>query len=191
MAICDSNYQFIFVDVGAYGSEGDGGVFAKTNFGRKIYEDELPLPDDSNISGRKIPYYFVSDDAFTLSKRIMKPFVPKRGVRLTDQERVFNYRLSRARRCIENSFGILSSKWLCLNRTIQHKPDRAMKIILACCCLHNYLITTRDDSYCPKNFADHFDDNGKLVEGEWRKNQFGWQVLDHTHARESDQGKAI
>lgn len=66
-----------------------------------------------------------------------------------------------------------------------------MKIILACCCLHNYLIANRDDSYYLRNFADHFNDEGELIEGEWRGNQFGWQVLDHSHARESEQAKAI
>lgn len=191
MAVCDARYRFLFVDAGAYGSEGDGGVFSKTDFGRKIYNDELPLPNDSTINGINIPYYFVSDDAFALGKRIMKPYVPKRGSRLTAEERIFNYRLSRARRCIENAFGILSSRWLCLNRTSQHNPDLTNKMVLACCCLHNYLINRNDELYSPQNFADYLDANGNIVDGEWRKNQFAWQSLNQNCARETDQAKMI
>lgn len=191
MAVCDAKYKFLFVDVGAYGSEGDGGVFSKTDFGRKIYDDELPLPNDSIINGRNIPYYFVSDDAFALSKRIMKPYVPQRGTHLTAEERKFNYRLSRARRCIENAFGIMSSRWLCLNRTSQHGPYRTNKMILACCCLHNYLINNADEFYCPQIFADYIDENGDIIEGEWRRNEFAWQPMDNTLSRATNHGKAI
>lgn len=191
MAKCDAHYKFIFVDVGAYGSEGDGGVFGKTTFGRKIYNDELPLPNDLTINNREIPFYFVSDDVFMLCNRVMKPYVPTRGNRLTNEERIFNYRLSRARRCIENAFGILSTKWLCLNRTLQHNPDRSAKIILACCCLHNYLISNQNDLYCPRNFGDHLNENGEVVEGEWRKKQFNWESVSHCNVRETEKAKAI
>lgn len=114
MAISDSNYKFIRVNVGAYGSEGDSGIFSRDNVGRQIYNDTLPLPNDAMIDGIKMPFYFIADDAFPLQKRIMKPFVPSQNNPLTEEERIFNYRLSRARRCVENSFGILSRKWLCL-----------------------------------------------------------------------------
>lgn len=60
-----------------------------------------------------MPYYFIGDDAFPLLKRMIKPYKPKRRERLDDEEEVFNYRLSRARRCIENAFGILTIKWGC------------------------------------------------------------------------------
>jgi len=81
------------------------------------------------------------------------------------------YRLSRARRCVENAFGILCSRWICLGRTLFLNPDRAQKIISACCYLHNYLITNNpDDAYCPLGFADKVQDDGVVVEGSWRQN---------------------
>lgn len=191
MGICDASYKFLYVDVGAYGSEGDGGVFSKSNFGRKIYDDRLPLPADALIGTQNVPYYFVADDAFTLCKRIMKPYIPRRGEQLTMDESIFNYRLSRARRCIENTFGIMTTKWLCLNRTIQHNPDRATKIVLACCCLHNYLMRNMVDAYFSQHYGDYIDESGAFIDGEWRQNTAQWQTLDQRLGREADIGKRI
>lgn len=80
------------------------------------------------------------------------------------------YRLSRARRCIENSFGIICSRWRVLARTMQISPDRAQKVIAACCVLYNYLMTNSTPTYCPDGYADTFNPDGELVEGSWRSN---------------------
>lgn len=166
MAVSDADYRFLYVDVGAYGSEGDSGVFNGSEFGEKIVRNTLSLPPNAKIGTKNVPFFFIADDAFPLCQRIMKPY---RGQSLTKEERIFNYRLSRARRCIENAFGILSRKWLCLSRTMFSKPDRVQKIVLACCCLHNYLIGESKNSYCPTNFADHLDNRGNFVSGQWRR----------------------
>lgn len=169
MAVCDAQYRFTFVDVGAYGSEGDAGVFSNCSMGKKIIKNKLKLPDDATIGSVKVPYYFIADDAFPLMERIMKPYVPTKQTALTEEETIFNYRLSRARRCIENSFGILCSKWICLSRTMFCNPDKAQKIVSACIVLHNYLKNNSGETYCPKTYADYYNDQGILVEGEWRK----------------------
>jgi len=55
-----------------------------------------------------------------------------------NEKSIFNYRLSRARRVVENAFGILSQKFQIYQRTLQSLPENA-DIIFATCILHNYL----------------------------------------------------
>lgn len=169
MGIADANYKFLYVDIGGYGSEGDAAYFGNSVLGKKILEDtDNNFPEDVHIGAEKIPFYFVADGAFPFTERIMKPITTRRPT--THEERIFNYRLSRARRVVENSFGILSSKWQCLSRCMFCGPNRAQKIVAACVVLHNLMLSESRDSYCPSTYADQYDDHGKIIEGEWRKN---------------------
>lgn len=36
MAACNRRYKFTLVDVGAYGSESDGGILARSEFGKRL-----------------------------------------------------------------------------------------------------------------------------------------------------------
>ena len=66
---------------------------------------------------------------------------------LEQDERVFNYRLSRARRCVENAFGILANCWGCLLTTLlQEEPQTVEIIVNACITLHNMLRTAGADN---------------------------------------------
>jgi len=94
----------------------------------------------------------------------MKPFT---GDNLTDEQRIFNYRLSRARRTIENAFGILVTKWKILQSRIDAQPKVASKIVLAAVAVHNYcLFEGRDCRNVPENFLD-FEIGDAAVEGGW------------------------
>lgn len=112
-----------------------------------------------------IPYILVADDAFALRPNVMKPY-SKRGLHMT--ERIYNYRLSRARRVIENVFGIMSSRFRVLRKPIALNAEKTKKITLACCVLHNYLLTTNKQKYAPPQALDRYDANEKLIPGEWR-----------------------
>jgi len=96
----------------------------------------------------------------------MKPYP---GNNLTDEQRIFNYRLSRARRTIENAFGILVAKWKILQTRIDAQPKVASKIVLAAVALHNYCLYTggRDCRNVPENFVD-VETGDAAVEGGWR-----------------------
>jgi hypothetical protein len=67
---------------------------------------------------------------------MMKPFSHHN---LTNEERIFNYRLSRAWRIAENGFGILANRFRCLLSTMQLEPDTVKVIVMTCLCLHNVM----------------------------------------------------
>lgn len=141
MAAVDANYSFTMIDVGAYGRQSDGGVFSNSIFGGLLEKDQLPIPAISKLPASEIeaPYCFVYDEAFPLKPTGMRPFG---GKNLSLEERIFNYRLSRARRIVENAFGIIVARFRVLLNAIDATPDHAAIIVKACIVLHNYLRAT-------------------------------------------------
>ncbi|XP_024876786.1 protein ALP1-like [Temnothorax curvispinosus] len=173
MAACDQNYKFTLVDVGAYGSNNnDAGVFSRSEFEKALHNQGLDLPQGvAKLPGSETetPCFFVGDDAFQLTRNMMKPYA---GRNLSQIQKIFNYRLSRARRTIENAFGILASRWRVFRKPICMNPVTVDKIVMACVCLHNFLKTENDALpvrhrlYCPPNFVDSKSENGDVVPGE-------------------------
>lgn len=66
---------------------------------------------------------------------------------MTPEKRIFNYRLSRARRVVENAFGILSNRFRILLTPINLSVDKVESITLAVCVLHNFLIEEKVAAY--------------------------------------------
>jgi len=139
LALVDANYNFIAVDVGAYGKNSDGGILAHSNFGKSLENGSLNIPNDEILPNTNIsaPYVILGDEAFPLKTYLMRPYP---GKQLDDlSKRIYNYRVCRTRRVVENCFGILVQKFRIFNRRIQSKPENVDYIILATCVLHNYI----------------------------------------------------
>lgn len=108
LAIADADYNFSFVYITAYGKDCDSSVFQNTEFWRRLLNNKLDIPEARAITleiGLKVPYVFLSDNAFSINEHILKDFS---NHNLNIKQRVFNYRLHRARRYVECAFGILS-----------------------------------------------------------------------------------
>ena len=153
------------MDIGGFGRDNDAGLFAESSFGQALLENKLDLPEAAGVNGHMLPYVIVADDIFPLKPWMMKPYG---GNGIPENSRVFNYRLSRARRTIENAFGILSAKWRIFRRPIRASPDTVESIIKATVCLHNFLRLTDNANYTPKGFCDSKDGYGKIIDGDWR-----------------------
>lgn len=138
LAICDSNYMFTFVDIGSYGRHCDASIFEESAFYKNLQQNTLNIPCGRRIQDGEnlLPYVFVGDEAFGLSKNLLRPYG---GNNLSITKKIFNYRLSRARRYIECSFGILANKWRIFHRPINVCVDFAADIVKACCILHNFV----------------------------------------------------
>ena len=97
----------------------------------------------------------------------MHPFAEKK---LTDEMRkIFNYRLSRAQRIIENTFGIFVSSWRIFQKPIEGKLELVRKIVLVATALDNYLQQTHNVHYTPVGFVDSEDKSAAIIKGQWRK----------------------
>ncbi|KAK0153028.1 Protein ALP1-like [Merluccius polli] len=169
MAVCDANYRFTFVDIGAFGRESDAGVFGWTKFGAQLIQGRLPLPPHAPLPGTDVltPPVFVADEAFPQKINLMRPYPGSQ--QLSHDQKVYNYRHSRARRVIENAFGILAARWRILGRAMECSVDTAEDVTKACVALHNFL-SKRDQSlpeqtrYIPPGMIDR---DG--APGEWRQ----------------------
>ncbi|CAK1592570.1 unnamed protein product [Parnassius mnemosyne] len=99
------------------------------------------------------------DSAFSLTENMMKPYAGTHNK--GSKERVFNYRLSRARRIVENVFGIMS------RYTVS-------KIVMTCALLHNFLRRSKRSRliYSPIGSFDTEKD-GEIQPSSWRDDQSG------------------
>jgi len=158
------------VDVGTNGRVSDAGVFSNTQFYKRLVKNELYIlqPDNLSISEIKQPYVLVGDDAFPLMDNLMKPFSRKN---LTTEQAIFNYRLSRARRIVENAFGILSSRFRILLKEINLCPEKTTLIVLTCTNLHNYLRMKKVESYYQGSFDVEDTTTGEMVNADWKSDQ--------------------
>lgn len=148
--------------------QGVGGILQNCELGQLLQKDLLPLG-----------YCVVADDAFPLRHYMMKPYKCYRTA-LTVPQKVFNYRLSRARRIIENAFGILVSRF------------RVFELVLAACALHNFLRKS-SSTYLPPGSIDEEDiSSGLIREGRWRTEIIELRNLEsHRERRASDLANKI
>lgn len=168
MAMCDASYRFLYVNIGGFGRENDAAIFSSSDLYDRLDNNSLNLPPPANINGFELPYVVVGDEIFALKQWLLKPYP---GRNLAETEVIFNYRLSRARRTIENAFGILSCRWRIFRRPFKAKLDLVDAVVKACVCLHNYLLLTDTAKYTPAGFVDSYSSNGEIIHGEWRTTQ--------------------
>ncbi|XP_024867326.1 uncharacterized protein LOC112451734 [Temnothorax curvispinosus] len=200
-----ANYVFTWVDLEFYGSMNDGAIWTNSDFGTALEQGTADLPHSEPLPGgvEPFPFSFVGDEAFPLKPYMMRLYAKPKGRRrqndealrneaaldsdedpvdvdpalqaLTMPQRIFNYRLSKARRVIENTFGILVAKWQILAGQICSKVENAESIVMALLCLHNFLIESdlpeapQHRNYLRPGLIDGEGPNSEPLEnGEWR-----------------------
>ncbi|KAG8173236.1 hypothetical protein JTE90_024650, partial [Oedothorax gibbosus] len=150
LAVVDANYQFVVADVGSKGRFSDGGIFATNALGHHFRNRTLGILEDRSIcdGGSPMPHVFVADEAFPLQRHLMRPFP---GTQLDDIKRIFNYRLSRARRIVENDR--LWKIFRVYRRPFECKLETVDKVVKATVVLHNYLGRTGGHNYSDEDIS--------------------------------------
>ncbi|XP_054588663.2 uncharacterized protein [Nothobranchius furzeri] len=183
MAVVDANYRFVYASAGTQGRASDAGVFAHSDLREAMNTGTLNVPPDATLLGTDstMPYVLIGDEAYPLRPDLMKPY-PSRN--LNHDQRIFNYRLSRARHVVENAFGILANRFRVFRTTICLHPDKVVAIVFATLGLHNFLRQQRSDAYTPPGYVDSEDANHQLVSGTWRS-EGALQSVSASRARNS------
>lgn len=150
MAIVGPDYRFICVDIGGYGKNSDGGIFDSSNMGQRFEAGLMNIPKDKPLPGQNesCSHVLIGDEAFALKPYLMRPF-PYRQSRLNPRKENYNIRLCKARRVVENAFGILVQKWRIFFRPIATEVETTILIVKTACVLHNFLRAKQcDNQYC-------------------------------------------
>ena len=185
MGMIGPEYEFLYADVGINGRNSDGGIWANCSLKIALESNAINVPDPEPLPHRSkiMPFVCTGDDAFPLSKYMMKPYPFKS---LSVEKKIFNYRLSRMRRISENAFGILANRWRVFRRPFLLEPDKVKIITLATITLHNWL---RSDSnkgkvYIPSGLVDREDiESGRVINGSWRSDEIASSWLSLPKSR--------
>ncbi|XP_049946934.1 uncharacterized protein LOC126445894 [Schistocerca serialis cubense] len=139
VAVADANCRLIAVNIGGYGKQSGGGTFRASKLYNNILNGTENWPPPKELPGTSVKalLVLVGDEAFPLLEKLMRPYP---GLSLTEEERLFNRRLSRARTVVERTFGIMASKWRLLRKEIETSVEHADIIIQCICVLHNIII---------------------------------------------------
>ena len=95
----------------------------------------------------------------------MKEWLPRPYLgTLTEEQKIFNYHLSRARRAIENFFETLTTRWRIFLTPIKAKVENVESYVQAAVTMHNYLNQTESLTAIQSEYND-----GENVESHDRR----------------------
>ena len=147
-ACVDCNYLFRDVVIGWPGSVHDARVFSNSAIYKQGNEGKLFPPDlKKEINGEELSPVILADPAYPLLPWLLKGY-PLKGV-LTRKQRVFNYRISRARMTVENTFGKWKGRFIRFSKRVDMNVKNLVILVLASCILHN-ICEVQNNNFLPQ-----------------------------------------
>ena len=134
-ALVDHRGRFMDVYIGWPGKVHDARVLANSTLYTKASSGKLFPPATRRLCGVDVPLVILGDPAYPLLPWLMKPYVEHNHT--PADQKLFNYRESRARMVVENSFGRLKGRWRCLLKRLDVKLESVATIVATCTVLHN------------------------------------------------------
>ncbi|CAG2228172.1 unnamed protein product [Mytilus edulis] len=132
----------------------DAHVLRESSVFLKASAGEL-LPNwTENLDNVEVPPFIIGDPAYPSLTWLMKAYP---GNNLSQEQQVFNCRLSRARMTIECAFGRLKGRWRCLIKRLDNELYSVSGLAKACCTLHN--ICEVHGYFFNENWLEDIDDN--------------------------------
>ncbi|XP_065640572.1 uncharacterized protein LOC136073131 [Hydra vulgaris] len=176
LAVCNAKYQFLLLDIGNSGRQSDGSVYANSQLGYAIENDLLHIPQACKVNGTEtiLPYVFVGDNAFGLKPQMMKPYP---FCNLSYKKRLFNYRLSRVKRIVENAFDYCPNTYIDQDGPNELIPGESRKEIgdvqglqdISSSACNNH---SKDARKIRNNFKKYFNTDGAV---DWQ-----WSLINNT-----------
>jgi len=77
MAVADTHYQFVYVDIGSYGKACGSTIFKRSTLWLSVQINMLELPSERPLSeteGPNVPYFFGGDAGFAQNRSILRLF---------------------------------------------------------------------------------------------------------------------
>ena len=140
--IVNSSYCFSDIYIGWPGSVHDARMFCNSKAYKLGESGQLVPPSTKLINGVQVPLLILGDPAYPLLSWLMKPFSD--NGKLSADQLMFNYCLSRARSVVENAFGRLKGRWRCLMKRNDMDLVNVINAIAACTVLHNMCEINKD-----------------------------------------------
>ncbi|XP_065292087.2 uncharacterized protein [Dermacentor albipictus] len=133
LALVDHKYRFRYINVGS-GCCHDAYVYHRSRLADAVKGPLFRRPL-ATISGTAVPPLILGDQAFPLTVNLIKPFSHR--AQSSEEQRLFFYNLSEARRIVENAFGRLKARFRFILKRMECNIDNARLVIRACCALNN------------------------------------------------------
>jgi hypothetical protein len=97
--------------------------------------------------------FIAKDAAYIVTKHLLIPFI---GSQHQDHVKdTFNFVLSQLHIRIENTFGLLMTKWCILQKPLEYSLKVNADILQICALLHNFVIDNKDDNFTAEKSLDN------------------------------------
>ena len=135
-ALVDSSYLFRDIVIGWPGSVHDARVLSNSHLYRLGNDDKLfDGKQSEDIGGTIVKPVILGDPAYPLLPWLIKPY--QHHPDITAVQKNFNYRLSRARMTVENTFGRWKARCRRFLKKVEMDVTKVTVAVAASCILHN------------------------------------------------------
>ncbi|KAJ8666114.1 hypothetical protein QAD02_007776 [Eretmocerus hayati] len=145
LTACDAHRRFIYASVGHRGGRNDAGIFNTCQLAQDLENGRIQLPRPARLPNSDVMslFNFIADGGFGLQPYMMIPY--RDHPNKTIEEKIFDIRLTNARKIVECAFGVLVERFQVFDTPLRFKPKTSQNIILCCMVIHNYLTTCNLD----------------------------------------------